>query len=237
MKRWITNIGAALLLALPAGPAFAAGPMMDWDPAYFYFPGQPGVTFDNQPLGATMRCVGQVSLFGPPLEFLNASLPTTEYTFFISDMTSQGTSTIANGSLEVYTTNYTGGTLTLYGDVARNSVFSPNPENADVPSTFVDGGAPLLIGNFVNLRVTTNNFTAFDVGSIEGVINWTGGSLLPLLGASESCPDLFTGGATWSTEPNIGIPGYLFRHDGKLDLQCPTSSQKSSWGKIKSLYR
>jgi hypothetical protein len=237
MKRWITNLGAALLLALPAGPALAAGPMMDWDPAYFYFTGQPGVTFDNQPVGATMRCVGQISLFGPPLDFLNASLPTTEYTFFISDMTSTGTTTVANGSLEVYTTNYTGGTFTLYGDVSKNSVFAPNPENAQVPSTFVDGGAPLLIGTFNGLKVVTNNFTAFQVGSIEGDITWTGGPLIEFLGGGNPCPGLFTGGATWNTAPNIGIPGYLFRHDGKLDLQCPTPAQKSTWGKLKTMYR
>lgn len=241
MKRWITNLGAALLLALPAGQALAAGPMMDWDPAYFYFPApQPaGLSPSNQPVGAVMRCVGQVSLFGPPLDFLNVNLPTREYTFFIGDFVSSGTTTIVNGSLEVYVTNYTGGTFTLYEDPAMNSVFAPNPENALVPSSFVDGSAPLLVGTFTGLRVTTNNFTTFKVGSIEGDISWTGGSLLGLLngGSGEPCPGLFVGGATWNTAPNIGIPGYMFRHDGKLDLQCPTAARKSTWGQLKTLYR
>lgn len=241
MKRWITNLGAALLLALPAGQALAVGPMMDWDPAYFYFPAPqpPGLSPSNQPAGAVMRCVGQVSQFGPPLDFLNANLATKEYTFFAGDFVSSGTTTTANGSLEVYVTNYTGGTIAVYEDAARNSVFDPNPENANVPSTFVDGGAPLLIGNFLGLKVTTNNFTTFKVGSIEGDIQWTGGSLINLLnGAGDvPCPGLFTGGATWNTAPNIGIPGYMFRHDGKIDLQCPTPSRKSTWGQLKTLYR
>jgi hypothetical protein len=241
MKRWLTNLGAALLLALPAGQALAVGPMMDWDPAYFYFPApQPaGLSPSNQPAGAIMRCVGQISLFGPPLDFLNANLATKEYTFFIGDLTSLGTTTVANGSLEAYVTNYSGGTFTLYEDAAMNSVFAPNPENGQVPATFVDGSAPLLIGTFTGLTVTTNNFTQFKVGSIEGNIQWTGGTLIGELtgGGNEPCPGLFTGGATWNTAPNIGIPGYMFRHDGKLDLQCPTSARKSTWGKLKTLYR
>jgi hypothetical protein len=239
MKRWLTNLGAALLLALPAGQAVAVGPMMDWDPAYFYFNNPGAVTPENQPAGEIMRCVGQISQFGPPLDFLNANLGTHEYTFFIGDFTSLGTTTDANAGLEVYTTNYSGGTFTLYEDPARNSVFAPNPENGLVPATFTDGSAPLLIGSFTGLTVITNNFTTFKVGSIEGNIQWTGGSLVEELtgGGSEPCPGLFTGGATWNTAPNIGIPGYMFRHDGKLDLQCPTAARKSTWGNLKTLYR
>src|ERR1051326_5946937 len=45
------------------------------------------------------------------------------------------------------------------------------------------------------------------------------------------------GGATWNTAPGIGIPGYLFRHDGKIDLQCPVSAKPSTWGLVKQLYR
>lgn len=240
MKRWIVNLCAALLLALPAGPALAVGPMLDWDPAYFYFPAPPpGTTPANQPAGAVMRCVGTISAFGAPLDFLNASLPTTEYTFYIGDFISQGTSTVSNGGLSVYTTNYTGGLISVYGDPSMNAGFAPNPENLSVPSTFIDGGAPLLTGFFTGLRVVTNNFTSFQTGSIEGDIQWTGGSLIELLGGGngQPCPGLFTGGATWSTAPNVGIPGYMFRHDGKVDLQCPTAAQKSTWGRLKSMYR
>lgn len=241
MKRWITNLGAALLLALPAGPVLAAGPMMDWDPAYFYFPTPtlPGLSPSNQPLGSVMRCVGTISAFGPPLESLNANMPAKEYTFFAGDFSSQGTTTFANGSLEVYTTVYSGGTISVYEDATPDAVFDPNPENANVPSTFIDGGAPILTGTFSGLTVVTNNFTTFKTGSIEGNINWTGGTLIALLngGNGQPCPGLFTGGSTWNTAPGIGIPGYMFRHDGKIDLQCPTPTQKSTWGKLKNLYR
>jgi hypothetical protein len=33
------------------------------------------------------------------------------------------------------------------------------------------------------------------------------------------------------------IEGYLFRHDGKIDLDCPTPAKSSTWGRLKALYR
>jgi hypothetical protein len=33
------------------------------------------------------------------------------------------------------------------------------------------------------------------------------------------------------------FPGYLFRHDGKIDLDCPTPARTGTWGKVKALYR
>jgi hypothetical protein len=55
-------------------------------------------------------------------------------------------------------------------------------------------------------------------------------------GGGVPCPGLFTGGMTW--RPSVMIAGYLFRHDGKIDINCPTRvSTRDSWGRIKSLYR
>lgn len=236
MRRWMTNLATILVLALAAAPARAAGPVVDWDPAYFYFP---GATATNQPAGGIMRCVGVVSLFGPPLEFLNPTMPATEYTFYIDGLTSLGTTSFGPPATTVYTTFYSGGTIAVYADPTPDAVFDPFPPNANVPSTFLDVAPPILTGSFTSLLVTTNNFTAFQTGSIEGNIQWTGGTLISYFdgGSGEPCPGLFTGGATWNTSPGIGIPGYLFRHDGKIDLQCPTPTQKSTWGRLKGLYR
>ena len=233
MKRWLVTMCAALLLAGVVSPARAVGPIFDWDPAYFY--GDPSMTPSNQPSGTILKAVGILSAFGAPLEFLNATMPATEYTFYIDGLVSQGTTTVGPPATEIYTTFYTGGTFALYSDPTPESVFAPNPPNGLVPSTFTDG-APILTGNFTGLSVTTNNFTVFQVGNIEGNIVWTGGSLLDYFNG-ENCPGLFTGGATWRTTPGVGIPGYLFRHDGKIDLQCPTPAAKSTWGRLKSLYR
>jgi hypothetical protein len=33
------------------------------------------------------------------------------------------------------------------------------------------------------------------------------------------------------------IPGYVYRHDGKIDFNCPTPTFNNTWGKLKSNYR
>ena len=158
MKRWACTLLAVLALAAIPRPAHAVGPVIDWDPLYFWMP---GATFSNMPGGGVMQGVGTVAEFGPPLDFLNATMPATEYTFYINGLLSQGTSSFGPPANTIYQTVFNGGT----------------------------------------------------------------------------CPGLFTGGATWSTAPGVGIPGYLFRHDGKIDLQCPVPTQKSTWGRVKQMYR
>lgn len=236
MNKLKTLIVAALTSAALCAPAYAVGPAVDWDPAYFW---QAGATPTNLPAGGILKAVGQVSQFGFPLLDLNANMPAKEYTFVLDGLVSQGTTVVGPLSTQFYVTNYTGGTISIYEDPTPESVFAPNPPNALVPSTFQDQGLPILTGNFTRMQVTTNNFTAFQSGSIEGDINWTGGTLIERFrgGSGAICPGLFTGGATWSTLPNIGIPGYLFRHDGKIDLQCPVPTTKNTWGQLKTLYR
>jgi hypothetical protein len=235
MKRWLTTLCAALVLAVMPRPAHAVGPVIDWDPAFFYMP---GATFDNMPAGGTMRAVCLISMFGPPLDFLNNTMPATEYTFYIDNMISQGTTSVGPPGSTIYTTLFTGGTIDVYADPTPDAVFAPNPPNALVPSTFIDVPPPILSGHFTSMQVTTNNFTAFQTGNIEGNIAWTGGTLINFFanGTGGFCPGLFTGGATWNQTPGVGIPGYLFRHDGKIDLQCPVPTKKSTWGNLKLLY-
>ena len=227
-------MGALLLGAVASAPAYA-GPVIDWDPAFVYGPGA-STTFAVP--GAELKAVGIVSLFDGPLGGLDANDPTTEYTFILKGLTAQPTTTTGPPAFTFYTTNYNGGIIELYEGTPRNSSFAPNPENAIVPSTFQDGTL-LLSGVFTSFYTQTNNFTASKSGNMEGNILWTGGSLLPLFngGNGQPCPGLFTGGITWSTEPGVGIEGYVFRHDGKIDLNCPTASSPSTWGKMKAQYR
>ena len=83
-----------------------------------------------------------------------------------------------------------------------------------------------LLGTFITYYASTS------VMGAEGALNWTGGTLVERL---VGCTGLFTGGMTW--RPSVVIPGYLFRHDGKMDAQCPTPTNGTTWGRIKSLYR
>lgn len=236
MKRLLNTLAAALATVALAAPASAVGPVIDWDPAYFYMS---GATPLSLPAGGIMRGVGTISGFGPPLADLNANMPAFEYTFVIEGLIANPTVTVGPITTQFYQTTFNAGTIAVYEDTSPDAVFAPFPPNAQVPSTFSDGGLPILTGNFTRFVVSTNNFTTFQVGDIEGDINWTGGTLIGRFGqvGGGICPGLFTGGATWNTSPGIGIPGYLYRHDGKIDLQCPVPTRKDTWGQLKKLYR
>jgi hypothetical protein len=220
---------AALLVGVVSTPA-AASPLIDWDPAFFY---EPGASFNSSTPGNEMKIVGIISAFGGALSFLDANDITKDYTFFIEDLISDGTATIGPIATQFYITTYTGGTIKVYEGTPRNAVFTPNPENGDVPSTFTDGTV-LLSGTVTGFFTQTNNFTPNMTGNSEAHITWTGGTLLSYMGG-EDCPDLFTGGLTWL--PSVNIPGYVFRHDGKIDDECPVPTRTSTWGRMKTLYR
>jgi hypothetical protein len=211
------RILAALLLAvaIPAAPAFAAV-AIDWDPAYFW---QTGATPTNSPLGGELKAVGIVSDFGPPLDFLDASDPGKEYTFYIYGLISQGTVATGPPGTTFYATAYSGGFIEVYEDNSPESSFDPNPPSATVPSNYTDGTL-ILSGFFTSFHTQTNNFTAYSVGNAEGTITWNGGTLLGVWTNNQgsACPGLFNGGTTWNA--TVVPPGYLFRHDGKLDLNC-----------------
>jgi hypothetical protein len=232
--RNLTTCAALLLLA--ATTARASGPSIDWDPAYTW---EGGATAISSVADSEFKMVGTISAFDVPFEILNANDPTKQYTFYVHGLISLGTvTTVYDATHTTYQTNYTGGSIEVYEDVGPVSVatFDPNPPNATVPANFINGNL-ILSGNFTSFVVQANNFTAFDVGNIEGNITWTGGSLLPrteTIGGIP-CPGLFTGGSTWY--PPVLIPGYIYRHDGKIDLQCPTAAKHSTWGNIKALYR
>lgn len=223
----------ALAASLAAPTARAAGPIIDWDPAFFF---DPASTPTFSAPGNQLRIVGTISQFDGPLVGLNANMAVAEYTFYCQGLISTGTSTVGPPTTQFYTTTYVGGTIEVYEDFTPNAQFAPNPPNGAVPSSFNDGTL-ILSGVFTSFVTQTNNFTAFQTGNAEGAIQWTGGSLLGLLNApgGQTCPALLTGGMTW--HPPVMIPGYLFRHDGKIDENCPTTANGSTWGKLKSLYR
>ncbi|MEO5989887.1 MAG: hypothetical protein ABIU54_09285 [Candidatus Eisenbacteria bacterium] len=228
------TILAAALLALAVVPTVqAAGPAIDWDPAYGW---QAGGTPTNLPLGGEFKMVGVISGFDVPLQELNALDPTKEYTFYVHNLISGGTVASGTPTMTFYETYFAGGTIEVYEDLSPDASFDPNPPNAGVPSDFIDG-TMILSGNFSRFVVQSNNFTVYKVGNIEGDITWTGGTMLDRFRriGGEICPGLYAGGSTWNT--SVVPAGYLFRHDGKIDLQCPTPTTGSTWGRIKSLYR
>jgi hypothetical protein len=228
LKTRILTVLAALALATSA----QAGPSIDWDPIFFY--GPPSSTPSNQPVGNGLWGVGTVSDFNAPFDDLDPLDPTKEYTIYLYGLTSLGTTVIGPPATQFYTTQYSGGTIEIYEDLSPDHDYGTNPPNATVPSTFNDGTL-ILKGDFTSFVVQTNNFTTFQTGNAEGTIDWNGGTLVErTVQGGEECPGLFTGGLTWRT--SVLIPGYLFRHDGKIDLNCPVPATSSTWGKIKATY-
>lgn len=233
MNNWKVPI-LAVLAAIAFSATAQAGVPIDWDPIFFYAPASS--TPSNQPAGNALNGVGTVSKFDAPFADLDATDPTREYTIYVYGLSSLGTTTIGAPGLQFYTTNYSGGSIEIYEDLSPDADYGTNPPNGTAPSTFTDGTL-ILKGDFTRFIVQTNDFTQFQVGNAEGDINWNGGSLLArtFVNGGQPCPGLFTGGLTWRT--SVVIPGYLFRHDGKIDLNCPTPAENSTWGKVKANYR
>jgi hypothetical protein len=218
-----------LVLAVPA----VAGPVIDWDPIYTW---ELGATPTNSPAGGILFGVGTVSSFGPPLDFLNANIPAREYSIYIANLTSLGTQPpIGPPAMQFYVTNYAGGFIEIYEDLTPDADPGINPPNATSPGSYIDG-APILTGVFNSFYTQTNNFTANRTGNMEGTITWVGGTYFDQVSQNgQPCPSLFTGGMTWRTD--VVPQGYIFRHDGKIDLNCPTATEASTWGRVKSQYR
>src|SRR6059036_879824 len=133
MRRWIMTICAALLLGVAVRSAQAAGPALDWDPAYAW---EAGATATHSPAGGEFKMVGIISLFDVPFTDLNANLATHEYTFYVHGLISTGTDSIGPPATRFYTTTYTGGTIEVYDDATPDASFDPFPPNAGVPADF-----------------------------------------------------------------------------------------------------
>jgi hypothetical protein len=232
MRRWILSISTAAL-ACSAPLQAVAGPIFDWDPAFFY---EAGATPINSNLGTELFIVGTIARFGPPLDFLDASDPSKDYTFYLHGLMSAGTVVTPLPSIgNFYTTDYIGGVIEVYEGTPRDAAFDPFPPNANVPSTFTNGTL-ILSGSMTSFYWQSNDFTFLKTGNAEGHILWTGGAYFSRVSESGlPCPSLFTGGTTWL--PSLMIDGFIFRHQGKLDLDCPTPARRSTWGRVKTLYR
>lgn len=232
MRFWVSTVFAALVASVVVGSA-AAGPPIDWDPLFTW---EPGATPTSSMPDSELQGVGIVSKFDSPFQDLDATNPAVEYTIYIHGLISQGTVPQGPPANTFYVTHYTGGFIEIYCDSTPEASFDVDPPNAGVPGDFTDGTL-ILSGTFNSFYTQTNNFTTFKTGNMEGDITWTGGTLIGRThgGDGRPCPGLFTGGVTWY--PGLVPHGYIFRHDGKIDLNCPTATRTATWGSIKGTYR
>ena len=233
---------AAFVVAVPVSAFAQTGTVIDWGPdSYAWETNYNTVTHLSGP-GSVLSAVGVVNGFLGPLSSIDPNTAGTEYTYYLTGLTTAGTTVTAGPTLSVYKTVYTGGTIQIWQGSPRNAAFGTNPPNATVPSTFVDGSLFLAgtVPTFTTTVTRVNATGAYVNGNGDGGDPpnglWTGGSALALVSAGGNpCPFRLTGG--WDMRPVDVLQGYVSQFDGKIDLNCPTPALPSTWGKIKSSYR
>jgi hypothetical protein len=237
----LSLIGAVALAVSPA-QVFAGDCVapISWGTTYAYESDY--ANYESNP-GSELKLVGTVNCFNGMFDDIDPNAGT-EYSVYVFGLISQGTVvTVAPPmiGLTSYETRYEEGTVQIWEDPTPDAVFTPNPENADVPSTF-NNGTLFLEGNLEGLDVTfflvtaTNEWNSgnFDSDWPAGAV-WTGGSGFERVNLGGGCPLRLTGG--WNTRPTAHPAGYTADVEGKIDIDCPTQGDDSSWGQLKGLYR
>jgi hypothetical protein len=241
---------AALFVVLAPAAAFAqTGTIADWGPDSYAWEtsyGSPTAYVSNA--GSLLNAVGVVTDFAGPLAGLEPIPAGQEYTYWMTNLVSGGTTITPGGFANTYRTVYTttnpGGSNIGIWTGPTNASFGTNPPNATAPSTFNDG-VLVLSGRFTQITVTfirrnsdqvvlSGNADTGTPSVANGVFD--GGSALPLVSTNgQPCPFRVTGG--WLARAGAFPAGYSAHFDGKIDIDCPTPAETSTWGRVKGQYR
>jgi hypothetical protein len=232
-------------LLLFAGTAF--GQACDCSPANliteftgFTWEETPGGPYQPGQDGNLLYMVATLDALYMPLVYDKTMYEYTAYVALTQNGDSQltGSGSDFGGDWVEYTTYFhDGGAFETYEDAGMNSVYTPSPPNADVPSKFRDGTAYLLGSMSYTVSVlkvyTTGSKAGDESGNFSSCLNFNSGSQLGNLGGD-------TNGYTFGGEVRndfAGIPaGYRHSIVGKA-FNCPVNVEQSSWGMIKSKYQ
>jgi len=174
--------------------------------------------------GDVLQFVGVADWMDP---IAGVDLATEEVTYYVYGLTSLGAST--DDPAVGYTTYYySGGTLEMYRDSAKNAAYGINPANASAPSTFTDGTL-LLKGAFTSFAIT---FDPFGGASYGGAADGLAGEFIT---SCSGC--IYSWGGTYTVDVGAQIPeGYDMQLDGILQIDSAVPTTDASWGTIKSQY-
>jgi hypothetical protein len=236
-------MAALFVVVVPVSALAQTGTIIDWGPDSYAWETAYNTATYRSAAGSQLSAVGVINGFLGPMSGYNPTNGPTEYTYYLSGLVTAAGTTVTNGAtLSVYQTVYTGGTIGIYQQNPRNAAFGVNPPNATVPSTFNDG-LLLLSGTIPTFTVTVTRVKASGAyvnGSVDsgdpanGV--WTAGAAIgQVTVGGRPCPFRITGG--WDMRPADVLAGYVSQYDGKIDINCPTPAEPSTWGRIKSTYR
>lgn len=239
---------AALFVVFAPGTTFAqTGTIIDWGPnSYAYESNYNAATYISNS-GSQLTAVGIVDDFAGVMASLKPVPPGTEYTYYMSNLVSTGTTITIGTTYNVYKTVYNTANPALNNiemwTGPTNAAFGTNPPNATAPSTFRDGTLALS-GRFQSLTVTflrRNSDSSIQSGNADSgtpsVANgvFTGGSEINRVSVNGvPCPFRVTGG--WLARAGSFPAGYTAHFDGKIDIDCPTPVEASTWGRIKGTY-
>lgn len=225
MRRLITS---CLLAAFACGVVATASRA---DSLLFDYVGFDYETPNNLPgfgeVGSAYVSVGTCPfLFAP----LTSDQTVNEYTY-VMEAVQQNVMVLASNTVITFAP---GATIKLYADsrtTGTEGTFGVNPPNATAPSTFNDGE--------MILEGTLSSFTyVFDTntgtGYFEAVFTATGGTQLGNFPLNQRSGWTFSG----ATGNALNIPtGYAHQVDGQTFLNEPTTTRRTTWGKLKAGYR
>lgn len=196
-------------------------------------------TFISSP-GSQMTVVGLITQFGPALPFLNANDPNKEYTFVFSGLISAGTIVSLNGPTTLYDTDYDStkvATFEIYEGTPRNSPDTPAEWAAypfdGTPDLHTDGTL-ILSGELCGFHTNIAKTGTIVSGSFRSNYKPTGGTLYPFIAGTEGLL-----GGNWCAHTTGCRPANYTAHpNGKFDATgATTPSMRSTWGRLKQIYR
>jgi hypothetical protein len=143
-----------------------------------------------------------------PLDFANF-----EYTLVVTGLTLD---------TDASTQLYSGGTIRIYEDSATASDFNN-------PASFSDGTV-VLEGDLVSLQRT---LLFGSIGTVNGIVNWTGGASIGLITPLDRLNWAFVSGSNGGSAE----PGYDEEWDGKVEPQEEiVATEEVSVGSLKSRF-
>jgi len=247
-----SKLGMAVMVLMAVG-AFTTsvhaqcgtGPIIEFDNNTWSYESNYDIPNFNSFPGSVLTVVGKITQMCNPPFTVDATDPTKEYTLFMTNLVSAGTvHTVVFGTGMKHETLYSGGDFIIYEDLSPDAptlaTLTPNPPNAQVPASFIDGTV-ILTGTLSGFDViVTRGPTGTYTHSFRSNYLFTGpaggSQYLPVAGNG---PGLLHG--TWchnGSAPGLcTLPaGYTAQPNGKFDNPV-TAAQRSTWGTLKQLYR
>ena len=226
MRRIFLLLLLSVLLLPPAAAAQTEEELLDFEGCDYEFIDVNPNEFGD--VGDQYNMFGFVQSVNPT--YITADFVANEYTIEFYSLESTGF--VDQFGLRFI--NYTNsGMVQVFEDAGLSAAsHGINPPNATVPSTFVDG-VLLLGGNVEGFGLTLDLVKG--TGTFTGDVNFTTGTQVGNIPPNTDRVYTFAG---LTSGPLTQKPeGYIHQVAGSIKIELPVPAEKSSWGRMKALYR